>query len=105
MGLVLSAVALVAGALSANDQLRRCAAVVLVAAAAFWLRRQLALRDVPDFSSAELLGLAMLCTIPFAVDGHAQSNVFVAIAPLGGVAALCGEGRAMALFAATWILA
>lgn len=105
MGLWLAGVACVAGAFSASDQIRRCLSVLLVAAAWVWLRWQGRLRDHPSFTETELVGLAIFCVIPFAVDGHAQSNVFVSIAPLGAVAALCGKRRTVVLFAAAWVAA
>jgi DNA-binding CsgD family transcriptional regulator len=105
MGLALSAVVLSASALSAHDQVGRSLAALVVAAAWFAVRRQVARRLVPTFTATELVGAAALTSVPFAVDGHAQSSVFLAMAPLGALAALCGNRREMQLFAGTWILA
>jgi DNA-binding CsgD family transcriptional regulator len=105
MGLLLSAVVLSAGALSANDPADRSLAALVVAAAWVAVRWQLTVRDVPTFTATELVGSAAFTSVPFAVDGHAQTNVFLAMAPLGALAALCSNRRELLLFAGTWLFA
>jgi DNA-binding CsgD family transcriptional regulator len=105
MALGLSVAVLVAATLSETDRLGRSVAALSVATAWCAARRECVHRKVPALAATELVGWAGLTAVAFAADGHAQSNAFLAMAPLGAIAAFYCDRRQMLLFAATWILA
>jgi DNA-binding CsgD family transcriptional regulator len=52
-----------------------------------------------------MLAVAVASVVPFAIDGHAQSDVFMALAPLAGIAAVACRRREVAIFTALWLAA
>jgi len=91
------------GALSSEDRLRRVAAPLLVLVA--WITTDLAVNHGGAdrlVDPSVVLTAAGASFIPFAVDGHAQSNVFLGLAPLAGVAAVTCSPRQVVVFALVW---
>jgi DNA-binding CsgD family transcriptional regulator len=107
-GIGLSAAALIPALLSTEDRWRRVAAVAVLLAAwtlAEYLRRRR--RWVFDvlLDRRWVLALALAMAIPYAIDGHAQTDAFMGVAPLAGVAAATCRRREVAVFALLSIIA
>lgn len=108
LGIALSALALLPAALSTEDRGRRCAAIALLIV--FWLiaEHQRSRSDwVPDVLADRrwVLAAAALTAVPYAIDGHAQSDAFMGLAPLAGVAATTCRRREVVAFTAISVLA
>lgn len=106
LGLLLSLLAILIGAASSTGSLRRGSAaalmVVLWVSADRWRRHW-----VPNvFADRRIMFvLAAGSIVPFAIDGHAQSDVFMALAPLAGIAAVACRRRDVAIFTVVWLAA
>jgi|GEM_PF-6918392 len=103
LGVGLSAAALLPALLSTEDRGRRFAAVALLLI--FWLLADRLRRRsnwVPDVlvDRRWVLVAAALTAVPYAIDGHAQSDAFMGLAPLAGVAATTCRRREVIAFAA-----
>jgi DNA-binding CsgD family transcriptional regulator len=105
LGIVMSSLSAVLGAFSV-DPLRRIGSAALVLAC-WTIADRFRRRWVPDVLADRRLVLAAgaASVIPFAIDGHAQSDAFMAVASLAGVAALACRRREVAAFAVVWVAA
>jgi hypothetical protein len=104
LGIGAAALSALIGAFSTEDRVRRVAAPLIVLAA--WLtadrRRYRWTLDVRA-DRRRVLAAAVISFVPFAVDAHAQSNVFLALGPLAGIAAVTCRRREVIIFASIWL--
>jgi len=114
---LLGALAAIALGCVAKDRVRVIAAGVVVIVAwllgyALYRRDPVARRDRtraagrPTRLDRLPFLLAAACVVPFAIDGRAQTTIFVAVAPVAGIAGVRLRGRRQAIaFGAIWVAA
>lgn len=108
LGIAMSTLAFLPAAVSTDDRGRRVAAAALLLAcwfAAEYFRNRS--EWIPDVLADRrwVLAAAAFTTLPYAIDGHAQVDAFMGIAPLAGVAAVVCRRREVIVFAAISIAA
>jgi DNA-binding CsgD family transcriptional regulator len=108
LGIVMSALAFLPALVGTSDRGRRLAAAGLLlvcwAAAEHYRKRSSWVPDVLE-DRRWVLAAAAFTALPYAIDGHAQSNAFMGIAPLAGVAAVTCRRREVIGYAAISIAA
>jgi DNA-binding CsgD family transcriptional regulator len=108
LGITMSALALAPATISSDDRGRRIAAVGLVLVC--WLLAEHYRKRstwVPDvlIDRRWVLVVAALTAVPYAIEGHAQSDAFMGLAPLSGVAATTCRRREVIVFAGISVIA
>ncbi len=108
LGIALSSLALVPASVSSEDRGRRIAAVALLLVC--WLLTDYYRKRsswVPDVLADRrwVLAAAALTAVPYAIDGHAQSDAFMGLAPLAGIAATTCRRREVIAFAGISVVA
>ncbi len=108
LGIAMSVLAFLPALVSTDDRGRRLAAVGLLlvcwVAAEYYRKRGGWVPDVLE-DRRWVLAAAAFTVLPYAIDGHAQSDAFMGIAPLAGVAAATCRRREVVGFAAISIAA
>jgi DNA-binding CsgD family transcriptional regulator len=108
LGIAMSALALLPAMASTDDRERRIAAIVLLlicwVAAEYYRKRS---NWVPDVLADRgwVLAAAAFTALPYAIDGNAQSDAFMGVVPLAGIAAVACRRREVIIFAIVSIAA